>query len=327
MGASLLEDGVDSEVNCRNSSLIPGDFRSVRLSPLLLPAFAATALPAAPVEPVSFTGPELQCTLTGPLLDEISGLTCSRIWPNHGWVHQDDEGDARLYRFEASGRWRQTVTVSAVPAEDWEDIASGPLPDGTPCGLFLGDFGDNEEEDRTFEIVILDERDTQRGNVVAPVAIITARHPDRPRNCEALAVSWATGDIFVLTKAGDGRSRLLRLPSAEWTQRRGVVEAEDLGRIDLSELDTEDGLDDAYRVTGADLSPDGRLMAIRTRHFVYVYTLEGEPTAEALREPPAAVLSTASEPQGEAVAFSPGGAVILTASEQSAQVLRFSRRP
>jgi hypothetical protein len=275
----------------------------------------------------AFAAPVTHMDLDGFTLDEISGLCFSRVHPGHIWVHQDDVGDPRLYRFDASGNHQQTVIVNSVMPEDWEDIALGPLPDGSDFGIFIGDIGDREANEPDFQVVVIDERDTLSSNQIAPVRAVDALWPGGTgRNCEGLMVSQISGDIFVMTRSNSGLSRMFRVPFADWTTEGGdPPTAVFVGFFPLSQLGTETGLLDDYEVTAADFDPDVRTLAVRTKHFVYLYALNGDPTAALFATTPFAMLSTSIEPQGEAVTFGLDGRDVFTASEGSDLILRFAR--
>ncbi|MBN1477157.1 hypothetical protein JXA47_10420 [Candidatus Sumerlaeota bacterium] len=275
----------------------------------------------------AFAPPVIHMNLEGITLDEISGLCFSRMHPGHIWVHQDDINDPRLYRFDASGNHQQTVLINGVLPEDWEDIALGPLPDGSDFGIFIGDIGDREENEPDFQVVVIDERDTLTSNQVAPVRIVDALWPGgMGRNCEGLMVSQISGDIFLMTRSSNGLSRMFRVPFADWTAEGGESPtAIFVGLFQLSQLGTETGLLDDCEVTAADFDPGMRTLALRTKHFVYLYALSGDPTAALFSTTPFAMLSTAVEPQGEAVTFGLDGRDVFTASEGSDLILRFAR--
>lgn len=75
-------------------------------------------------------------------------------------------------------------------------------------------------------------------------------------------------------------------------------------------------------VTGADLSPDGRRMLLRTYDSVIELTSpDGPPSIDDLAEWAATELPAPFEPQGEAVAYLPDGHGYVTVSEGSGGAL------
>jgi hypothetical protein len=81
------------------------------------------------------------------------------------------------------------------------------------------------------------------------------------------------------------------------------------------------------QVTAADLSPDGRTLAVLNYQAVYLYTrAEGRRWATALADPER--LDFAWMPQAEALAFSADGSELWVAGEQRpSPLIRFQRRP
>lgn len=266
----------------------------------LAPAFALTAVACGAGTPAAGQASHV-CTATGrtALLKEIpeaSGLALSRRTPGTLWTH-NDSGAPVVFALDAAGAVRGRVRVSNAAVDDWEDITAGPCPStargASPTGhcLYVADIGDNNRARRTITIYRLPE--PQPGDAAsAPAEAFTVRYPDGAHDAEALFVTADAG-VFVITKAP--RAALYRYPGA--LRAGGPVTLERVAELPLA------------RVTDADLSADGRWVAVRTNDAVTFY-----PAADLVRGKAAGVtmpLAALEEPQGEGVALAADGTLYL----------------
>jgi hypothetical protein len=268
----------------------------------LLAAFAVLALHAAPAPAADLYADacagRLDVERIGRVvpaaLDEISGVAASRLHPGVLWVHDDSGGQARVYALGRTGRLRATVAVDNADAVDWEDVAIGPGPaPGVPY-LYVADIGDNEARRREVVVYSFPEPALDRESV--PAHRIALRYPDGAHDAEALVVDPLRGDVLVLTKALG--------PAAVYRARPGSVTLQRVGSVP--------GL---APVTAADVSPDGRVVAVRTYAGIGVWRrAPGRPlwTAFAGRR---CAAPAPPEVQGEAVAFARDGRSLFTIAE------------
>lgn len=232
-----------------------------------------------------------------PDLEEVSGLVVSRAHPELRWVHQDSGDAAMLYALGADGADRGRVRVGGAEAIDWEDLALGQ--DGT---LYLGDIGDNQAWRSSVQIYAVSEpRPGVDTRVQARRMDVT--YPDEPHNAETLLVDPA-GDLYIVTKSKKGHSRLFALGAF----REGSTEARLLGQHDFQ------GSKDQRKVTGGDIDPTGRWMALRTYAGIWLFPIPDGDVAAGFLSAPCAVEAPAEE-QGESVAFSASGLVVVSEGE------------
>ncbi|MCA9659157.1 MAG: hypothetical protein KC486_12495 [Myxococcales bacterium] len=255
----------------------------------------------------TFAAPEVLGTLDDPDLDEVSGLVASRRQPGVLWVHNDSGAAPRLYAIDGAGRRLAEVAVANAEAVDWEDIALGPGPEPGRDYLYVADIGDNRRRRQSVTIYRLPEPDVGAAEAEAEAGAekralsvtaeaIVLRYDHSPRNAEALVVDPASGELFVISK---------ETGAADLFAADGEV-LRNLGRVDAG---------GEALVTAADVSPDGRWIAVRTYNRGYLWAREpGEPLADALARPPCPI-AVAREPQGEALAFDPGADRLLSLSE------------
>lgn len=209
-------------------------------------------------------------------LQESSGLAVA-----DGRVHsvEDSGGPSTVFAFDRTGALVDEIAVDAENV-DWEDLA---IDDGS---LFVGDIGDNRAQ-----------RDEVRVHRVplAGGATRTFRftYADGPRDAEGLVVS--AGRAWVVSKELFGGG-LYTAPLQD-----GAV----LERV----ADVPVGL-----ATGASLSPDGSLLAVRDYGGVAEWRVTGGDLAAALDAEPVRSGLPDTE-QGEAVAYDGGPDALLTSTE------------
>ncbi|MCA9542925.1 MAG: hypothetical protein KC613_01000 [Myxococcales bacterium] len=239
---------------------------------------------------------------------EASGVVVGRADPSRLWLHNDSGDAAVLYALAtadgaALGRWRM-VGVDAV---DFEDLAAAPCPgDGAPC-LWVGDIGDNNQVRQNARLLVVPEPPPgDRPGPVLPRLTLPLQYPEGPVDAEALLVAPDGEAFWIIEKgAAEGQSRIFegRGPFADEVP----VVLTTVGSI------TAPGL----LVTGADLSPDGRQVLVRTYTATTAYDLAEEQTPADLGAVAGrtAARGPLSEQQGEAVGFAEDGRSFWTVSE------------
>lgn len=254
--------------------------------------------------------------LADPELVELSGLAASRAHPGVLWAHNDSGDSARFFGLSDQGATLGRFTLPGAVARDIEDLALGPCPLGT-C-VYLGDIGDNlavRDDTAVFRVAEPQPRpDAGTGSFPVSFERFDFAYPNgRHHNAEALLVHPVTGDVYVLTKQGPGtRSRVYRFPRPLDASAEAVLE-------DLGEASVPASGD--LHLTGGDVSPCGNALLLRMYNRVVELRLPPGRPFEAIFQAAPRALPTASEPQGEAVAWSHDGRAYFTASEGAAQAL------
>lgn len=272
--------------------------------------------------------PEAMGLVTEAAIDEISGLAASRRHPGLYWAHNDSGGGDALHLVDGRGRRQATVATPGARNVDWEDIASFPL-DGRDY-LLVADTGDNGGIRQSLVLHVFEEpTDLSRPATLA--WSLRLRWPDGPRDCEAVAVDAARGEVLLISKK--------RVPAELFR-----VKLRDTGEEQVAELvgtlpgieqpdDTDLSRSPIYgryraQITGADLSPNGRVLAVlnyRSIHFL-VRGADGDWAPALAGKLPHLTLPWL--PQAEAIAFSLDGRSLTVASEQlPSPVIRFQVEP
>jgi hypothetical protein len=292
----------------------------------------APAVAAAPAR--HWSRAEYAGLLTDPELAEVSGLAASRAHPGVYWAHNDGDNSERLVALRADGSRVASVRVEGVRNIDWEDIDSFDL--GGKHYLLVADTGDNGGIRKVLQLHVFEEPATLRdGATVKPAWSIEFRWPDGARDCEASAVDVASGQVLLVSKKRVPPELFavpLRPPAGD-----APVVAQAVGVLHgIAQPSTQDLKQNPvygrYRsqISGADLSPNGRVLAILNYHSVYLYVRKpGQAWGEALKDGAAPdELALPWLPQAEGIAFAPNGSSLLVGGEQlPSPLIRFRVLP
>jgi hypothetical protein len=248
--------------------------------------------------------------LAAPRLVESSGVTTSALVPGVYWTHNDSGDGPYLYATDSTGRDLGAVRVAGAHAVDWEELAAGPcvIAPG-PC-LYAADIGDNRR--RRAHVVLYRLREpappTGPADTLGSVPLLDSlvlAYPDRPHDAEALVVTPG-GTILLVTKDLIGPARLFRASASGGPETRTLAE--------VGVLDLETGLVTGRLATGAALSPDGRVLVVRTYVSLHFFRVRGDSLPAPLSSRRGITIPVI-EPQGEGVSFDGPDRLVLT-SEQ-----------
>lgn len=249
-----------------------------------------------------------QATVLGrvrdPDIDELSGLVRGRRDPKVLFGEEDSGSPADVVALKTDGTLLAHLPVTGAANVDWEDIAAGPAPDGTPS-LFLADIGDNEAVRGSVQVYRVPEPRASDG-ATAPATRLDLRYPDGAHDAETLlADPLRPGELTLVTKTLAG-GRAYAVPRDGGTLRRGPELR--LGPI-----------------TAGDVSADGHVVALRTYTTLVVWRRAGrEALTETLARKPACVAPArlGTEGQGEALALDAHGRTAITAPEGPGPLVR-----
>ena len=285
---------------------------------LLLPwlGSAAPLFAAAPAMPSP--APIIRGVMADARLAETSGLAASRVRAGALWVHNDSGHAPELHLMSTEGARLASVTLDGVRNVDWEDLAAFEL-DGKRY-LLIADTGDNGGLRRTLELIVVEEPSRiSDGMRLAPAWSLRFRWPDGARDCEAVAVDPVAGEVLLVSKkrVPPELFRLALRPGGDGVQTaRRVGRLRGIAQPSAAEL-AQNPVYGRYRsqVTAADLSPDGRTLAVLNYQAVYLYRRDpGARWPSALSRPRR--LDFTWMPQAEALGFSLDGGSLWVAGEQ-----------
>jgi hypothetical protein len=231
-------------------------------------------------------------------LREASGLIGSRTHRGVYWTHNDGD-DGELYAIRADGTPVAKLRVDAK-FRDWEYIAA----DDHGGHLYLADVGNNSRERKHLTVYRIDEPDPQQAahHKVKATATWKLAFPERPFNCESLFVRDGFGYVISKLPMGE-RGSIYRFPLNADTRE---VMLERVCELPIAEP-----------VTAADISRDGRLLAVLSQRKLGVFQIDGD-VKKAAGEP----LKTVAIPpvQAEGCCFNDAGVLLIAESGEILQV-------
>ncbi|MEK7702605.1 MAG: hypothetical protein AAB317_01405 [Nitrospirota bacterium] len=193
-------------------------------------------------------------------INESSGLVKSRQYPGIFWTHNDSGDAPRIFAIRDDGTWVAEVKVDGALHSDWEDIAIAD--DGT---LYICDIGDNLKRRHDLVIYQIREPNPKKDKVVKVTRKTSFRYQSAadalPQNkksvhFDAEACFFASGNLYILTKH-DFHTELYRM---DLSQSEGEIVAERISKLAIP-----------GRVTAADVTPDGKTLAVLTYMGVHVF--------------------------------------------------------
>lgn len=264
---------------------------------LAIPAQAAAAESAAPAKPAN------KCTMKDPKLAELSGLYADK----DRWYAVNDGGDKATVVVLKKNCTVERQIVGQTDPFDVEDL--GRAPDGT---FLLADGGDNNLERTTAALISL--------SPAGKSTLFRLTYPDGKHDAEALLVGANGAPYFITKEPGNAGvySPIRQLKSPGPTPLKKVA------TIKLAATDTPGGpvpgKIGSRTVTGGAVSPDGKVVAVRTYTDAYLYAAPDKDVVKALNTKPVRV-PLPNEAQGEAIAFEGDGSLVA-ASEKVGQPIQ-----
>jgi hypothetical protein len=243
------------------------------------------------------------------------------------WIHNDSGDRARFFAVSGDGKAvmpagmraedYQGIAVANAKNSDWEDIARDRDT------LYLSDMGNNGNARRDLGVYVVKEPDPRRTTEVRGTFLPIA-YPDqkefppsglRAFDCEAIFA--LRGKLYFVTK-----HRLNALiPGSSAGLYRLDTRHTDKVNV-LTKLDTHTNL--GGWVTGADVSPDGKTVAVLTQapeQSVWLFDAKAKGDKFlSLGKPRRIVFSGAK--QCEAVAFADNGTLLVTNEQRDIYKLR-----
>ncbi len=265
--------------------------------------------------------------LKDPALKESSGLVASRSTPGLFWTHNDSGDGPFIYGFDSRGGRKGVWRVTGASARDWEDIAAGPGPQRNQNYLYIGDIGDNQE--RRSEIIVYrvpepmitsaDSSSTKtKPRLTESAEAIRLRYPDGKHDAEALMVHPVTGSVFIVTKVAFANPSVYEAPGPVSSER--PITLKRLGELNIPSL--LGGI-----ITGGDISPDGRRVALCDYMQGYEIVLPNGAAFNTIWNQPLKPIDLGQRKQGEAIAYRLDGKALLVTSEGSpAPLIQVVRR-
>jgi len=256
--------------------------------------------PSTPGDPV--------CTVANNALNEITGMvaTSKGIYVVEGG-DTEQPTSVKIHTVNAK-TCKSTVKTYTFDPIDPEDLALG-----SDNSLWVADIGDNAEGGPNRPTVAF-EKVNLGGSTAVPYRAV---YPNGGK-FDAKAMVLDKGDVPIVFTRGNGKAGIYRpnkalVPNA----RTGLPVLEKVGDFTPDKTGTDNPLGQIGNslVTGANKSPDGTKVVIRTVSDAYEFTLgdDGD-VLKAITETEPVVTRLPQEPQGEAISYSADGKKLLTLS-------------
>ena len=199
------------------------------------------------------------------VLDESSGLEIAGSTTL--WSHNDRNGKAELYRFDTLGLLTQTLEITNAENVDWEDLTQDD--DGN---LYIGDFGNNDNDRQDLVIYKISNDDLSTANNEVAASKIFFSYPDQTAFPPAesnfqfdVEAMFAKGEyLYLLSRDRSrpfiGNTKLYQIPNTP-----GEYTATLLATI-LTDSDKNKG-----QITAVDLSPDKQTLAMISNTSIWLY--------------------------------------------------------
>ncbi|MGV3615493.1 MAG: hypothetical protein ACO1SV_09190 [Fimbriimonas sp.] len=260
-------------------------------------------------------------------IEEMSGIVKSARYRDVYWVHNDSGDRARFFAIAANGKAivptgtrpeaYQGIAVANAKNVDWEDIARDRDT------LYLSDMGNNGNARRDLGVYAVKEPDPRRTTEVRGTFLPIA-YPDqkefppsglRAFDCEA--VFALRGKLYFVTKHRlnaliPGSSTGLYRLDTRHTDRVNV----------LTKLDTHANL--GGWVTAADVSPDGKTVAVLTQapeQSIWLFDARAKGDRFLSQGKPRRIVFSGAK-QCEAVAFADNGTLLVGNEQRDLYKLR-----
>jgi hypothetical protein len=259
---------------------------------------------------------------TAPALSEVSGIAKSGTHSDIFWVHNDSGDSARIFAVRANGSMVREFKIQGAKNVDWEDMA---FAEGS---LAIADLGNNGNARKNLGVYFITEPNPRVGDTVYRTQFVPVVYPDQASfpptfmrfDCEA--VFWFKGKLHVLTKH--------RLPGGLLPES-----STNLYRLDtrseskpnrLKKLDSKEDM--KGWVTAADMSPDGRYLAVLThmpRASVWIFDTEG--VGDKLLSKPVRWVELRNAKQCEAICWVGKDELMIANEQRELFVVKLSQLP
>jgi hypothetical protein len=192
-------------------------------------------------------------TMDSPEINESSGIVKSRQYPDIFWTHNDSDDSARIFAIRGNGKLVGIVEVVGAKHVDWEDIAMGESGE-----IYICDIGDNRKNRDDLAIYLIPEPDPKTDKKISVTRKISFHYQiprsNNPAHFNAEACFFVFGNLYILTKE-HFHTELYRI---DLSKEEAIAE-----RVSTLAI--------SGRVTGADVTPDGKTLAVLTYLGIHLF--------------------------------------------------------
>lgn len=198
------------------------------------------------------------------IIHEQSGMAW---WQGLIWVINDSNNAPCLYAYDTSGQLKRTVTIANAKNIDWESLAA----DDTY--LYIGDFGNNKGNRKDLKILRIQKSLIANDEEKVEADFISFSWADQTNYSDEQETHNYDCEAFF---AYQGQLYLFSKDSTDSKTRMYIVSNKP-GNYNLNPILT---IDTQFSVTGADISPDGKTIALVgyynliNSHLFFIYNLD-----------------------------------------------------
>ncbi|PCJ95506.1 MAG: hypothetical protein COA50_09935 [Flavobacteriaceae bacterium] len=198
-------------------------------------------------------------------LEENSGIVS--YGKSHVWIIEDGGNPDEIYKVGFNGKILKDFKVENAKNQDWEDLTKDK-----EGNIYIGDFGNNFNDRENLVIYKLPNPEKEKGKKIHAEKI-KFNYPEQkkfpPKNTELLYDAEAffhhNDSLYIITKNRtrpfDGRTMVYKVPATKGNHNAKLV-----GSF-ITCLDYK-----SCQVTSADISPDGKKIAVLGYGKLWVFT-------------------------------------------------------
>jgi hypothetical protein len=196
-------------------------------------------------------------------LKEVSGIEIAK-GSKYIWMINDSGNRPKLYGVSKKGKIKKEVYIDKKN-KDWEDLTSDEKGN-----LYIGDFGNNENERKNLRILKIDKKDLSKKK--ADVKKIEFEYEDQddysPKKkalfYDAESFFYYKKHFYIFTKSRVakeyGKTSLYKLPAKEGNHKARFI------------AEFDNGNKNASWITSADISQDGKKVVLLSQKNVLIFT-------------------------------------------------------
>ncbi|HJS00584.1 MAG TPA: hypothetical protein VJ780_06585 [Flavobacterium sp.] len=198
-------------------------------------------------------------------LKEVSGMVYSQA-SQLTWLLEDSGNANSIYAVNNNGQLEKSITIAQTENIDWEDITKDQQEN-----LYIGDFGNNDNERKDLAIYKI-AKDSLQNESIIPSYKISFTYPEQtefpPQKTKLFydveAFVEYKNNFYLFTKnrskGFDGTTLLYKVPN-----KAGFHQAQLLGNFKI-EGDYQNAA-----ITSATISPDGKKVVLLTHSKIWVF--------------------------------------------------------
>jgi len=217
--------------------------------------------------PAKATGLKTLCLLP-EIVEETSGIELTG--KNEIWTLNDSGGKNELYLCDTLGNLIRTVKIEGAKNNDWEDLAQDDQGN-----FYIGDMGNNGNVRDNLRIYkIPNPNDANDGSVEAGEIKFTYEDQtafppdDNHLNFDCEAIFWYNNYLYLFSK---NRSFPVKTSVYRIPDEPGEYVAMKIGTFDTGGTSTILTELYSYWITAADISPNGKQVALLSHDRVWVF--------------------------------------------------------